>query len=32
MMHDAPVGDHHGASSGANFVDIATITNMLKYI
>lgn len=30
MMHDAPVGDYHGAGSGANFADNATIINMLQ--
>lgn len=28
MMYDAPVGDHHGAGSGASSADTATITNV----
>lgn len=30
MMHDEPVGDNHGAGSGANSADIASIITMLQ--
>lgn len=32
MMYDAPVGDQHGATSGANFDATATIITMLQNI
>ena len=30
MMHDAPVGDNHGAGYSANYVDTASIITMLQ--